>query len=570
MPRVKAAPVAMPVPSAKVSTPQAAGQAPGTVRAVRAAVPVAADPLLGRTLGSYKVERRLGKGKWGPVYLAIQTSMNRPVAMEILAAEVAGDPAARENFVATARAKAAVQHPHILSVYEADQAEGHYFYTHEYVDGYTLAQLAARGEGLSEPMALQTIKYVAQGLSHLHNHKIAHSIPDATDIYIGSDGLPYLSNVALPTDDMPAMQEEICTLGQVISSALPGGQAQDRGLQAMLTRMGMTNQLGFQSWPPLFQAIQAIEPKVIPVDAFKLSAQDEAAIRAVEDARKRQKMVVIGSVAALVVFLFLLGGVIWWEFLRPETHDYSDEMVKIEAGTFIYQDGQKLTLPTFYIDKYEVTMAEYAKFLQYLKEHGNPTTFDSQLQPVGRSHVPRDWDIYYGRASSSLSGYRTVRGVPITLDCPVFNVDYFDAYAYAKWKGRRLPTEQEWEKAARGPAGNLYPWGNEWDPTKLNAGGDYQAAPGAGYKPIVDGYTWWAPVDAMQGDRSPYGVIGMAGNVSEWTDSWDASKTYVVIRGGNYKSTSEQALLTSSIKAFPQQVAETLGFRTAGDNAPGK
>jgi formylglycine-generating enzyme required for sulfatase activity len=548
----------------------AAAQGTATNQVARPAVGAAADSLVGRTLGSYRIERRLGKGKWGPVYLAIQTSMNRPVAMELLAAEVTGDQAARENFVATARAKAAVQHPHILSVYEADHAEGHYFYTHEYVDGCTLAQLAARGEGLSEPMALQTIKCVAQGLSHMHHQDIAHSIPDATDIYIGSDGLPYLSNVAQPTNEMPAMQEEICMLGEVIRSVLPGGQAHDRGLQAMLTRMAITNQLGFQSWPPLFQAIQAIEPKVIPADAFKLSAQDHAAIRAVEEARKRQKMVVIASVAGLGAFLVLLAGVIWWEFLRPEIHDYSNEMVKIEAGDFIYQDGQKLTLPTFYIDKYEVTMGEYATFLKFLKDHGNPSDYDSQLQPAGRTHVPRDWEIYYGRASSDFPGYRTVRGVPITLDCPVFNVDYFDAYAYAKWKGRRLPTEQEWEKAARGPAGNLYPWGNDWDPKKLNAGGDYQADPGPGYKPAVDGYAWWAPVDALLTDRSPYGVIGMAGNVSEWTDSWDASKTYVVIRGGNYKSTSEQALSTNSIKAYPQQVAETLGFRTASDNPPPK
>jgi formylglycine-generating enzyme required for sulfatase activity len=215
-------------------------------------------------------------------------------------------------------------------------------------------------------------------------------------------------------------------------------------------------------------------------------------------------------------------------------------------------------------------MAEYGKFLDYLKAHGDPTTFDSPLQPPGRSHVPHDWDIYYGRASSNFSAYRTVHGVPISLDCPVFNVDYFDAYAYAKWKGRRLPTEQEWEKAARGPSGNLYPWGNMWDPTKLNAGGDYESDPAPGYKPAVDGYSWWAPVAALPTDASPYGVIGMAGNVSEWTDSWDPSKTYVVIRGGNFKSTSEEAMATAQIKAYPEKFAETLGFRTASDNPPGK
>ncbi len=271
--------------------------------------------------------------------------MNRPVAMEILAPEVTDDEAARENFVATARAKAAVQHPHILSVYEADQAEGYYFYTHEYVDGFTLSQLLARGEGLSEPMALQTIKFVAQGLSHLHHHNIPHSIPDASDIYIGTDGLPYLSNVALPAAELPAMQEEICTLGRIIRGMLPGGQAQDRGLQAMLIRMGFTNQQGFQSWPPLFQAIQAIEPKVIPADAFKLSAQDEAAIRAVEEARKREKMVVMASIAGLVLFMFVLAVVIWWEFLRPQTHDFSNEMVKIEAGALHLSGRPKTHAP---------------------------------------------------------------------------------------------------------------------------------------------------------------------------------------------------------------------------------
>jgi len=527
--------------------------------------------MVGKSLGNYKIERRLGTGKWGPVYLAIQTSMNRPVAMEMLSAEAGEDEASRQHFVATARAKAAVQHPHILSVYEADQAEGRYFYTHEYVDGLTLAQLVARGEGLSEPMSLQAIKYVSQGLAHLHHQHVAHSIPDATDIYIGVDGLPYLSNVALPGEEIPAAQDEIQALSAVIRSVLPGGQAQDRGLQAMLMRMTIATQAGFQSWSALFQAIQAIEPKVVPADAFKLSAQDQEAIRAVEEARKRQKRAVILSVAGLFVLLWLIGFGIWFEFMRPSTHDYSGEMVQIPAGTFIYQDGEKRTLPEFYIDKYDVTMAEYEKFLEYLAAHGDPTTYDSPLQPKEMKHVPHDWDIYYGRASSSISGYRTVKGVPVSLDCPVFMVNYFDAYAYAAWKGRRLPKEEEWEKAARGPAGNLYPWGNEWDPKKCNSNADYQPDPPPGYKPLVDGFTWWAPVDALPNDRSPYGVIGMAGNVSQWTDSWDASKTYVVIRGGNFKYGADHALTTFAIRdAAPTTATESLGFRTASDKAPGK
>ena len=160
------------------------------------------------------------------------------------------------------------------------------------------------------------------------------------------------------------------------------------------------------------------------------------------------------------------------------------------------------------------------------------------------------------------------RGVPISLDCPAFNVDYFDAYAYAKWKGHRLPTQQEWEKAARGMSGNLYPWGNVWDPKKLNSGADYKATPDSGYIPNTDGFTWWSPVNAILSDVSSYGVIGMGGNVSEWTDSWDAAREMVYVRGGNYKSTEEGAMATAQLKVYPQTYAETLGFRTASDNAP--
>jgi formylglycine-generating enzyme required for sulfatase activity/CheY-like chemotaxis protein len=594
----KATPAATPTPSAIPRATPAATPSPTAVpRATPSAIPtavpkaavapprpavaarpaVAGDPLIGKTLGSYRIQKPLGKGKWGPVYLAIQTSMNRPVAMELLAAEVAQDEAARANFVATARAKAAVQHPHILSVYEADQAEGRYFYTHQYVDGATLAQLAARGEGLGEPVALQTIKAVAQALSHLQHHKIPHVIPDASDIYLGTDGVPYLSNVAQPGEEMPASQEEIVAVSHIIRTVLPGGQARDEALEAMISRMSITTVSGFQSWAPLFQTITAIEPKVVPADAFKLSAQDKAAIRALEETRKRQKMVVTLSIVGVILLLIAIAVGGWWMYLRPESraHDYSDVMVQVPAGAFVYQDGQKVTLPTFYIDKYEVTLSEYQKFLIYLTAHGDTTEFDDPLQPKGLSHVPRDWDIYYGRASAPLPSYRTVKppgggagGVPISLDCPVFNVNYYDAYAYAKWKGRRLPTEQEWEKAARGADGNLYPWGNQWDPAKLNAGTDYQANPAPGYVPAVDGYTWWAPVDALLSDCSPYGVIGMAGNVSEWTGSWDAGKTFVVVRGGNFKSNSDQAVLTSALKVSPDSATQTLGFRTASDTPP--
>ena len=171
----------------------------------------------------------------------------------------------------------------------------------------------------------------------------------------------------------------------------------------------------------------------------------------------------------------------------------------LRSGRF-YQDERpmrKLYLKGFYIDRYEVTNARYKKFIDA-----------TGLPP------PRNWN---GRT------YPTGRA-----DHPVNNVTWFDAQAYCKWAGKRLPTEEEWEKAARGPNGWTYPWGDEYDEKKAN---------------LTTGDT--APVGSYPEDRSYYGVYDMAGNVMEWVDAWyepypgnranikDYGRKYRILRGGS-------------------------------------
>lgn len=547
----------------------AAKSAPAATTSAISSKPGSAEIVSGQTIGSYRIVRKLGDGKWGAVYVAVQTSMDRSVALKILSPELQAKPEIRQQFMANASAKANVDHPHILSVYEADEDSGHCYFTHEYVDGETLANFTAQGRTIDDPMALQIVKVVAEGLSYLNQNKIAHAKLDAGSIFIGNDKRPRLANLATVNNEHPETQEEIKTLGDSVLAALPGGRASKPGLHPMLSQMSAKT---FASWPALLQTVRTLEPKVIPMDAFKLSAQDAAAIRAVESARKRHQRQLLWGIVGLLVLLVLAGMAAWWNFFRSTGRDFDSEVVKIPAGEFIYQDGQKVTLPEFNIDKYEVTIGQYAKFLAALQK--TPTTqFDHPQQPRGKSHIPsgsvEKWNIYYARASSPQQKFHTVSNALIDINCPIFLVDYWDAYAYAKWRGRRLPTEQEWEKAARGTDGRAYPWGNDWDEKKANTGADFAPKPAVDYKPGVDGFVWWSPVDANLPDRSPYGVVGMAGNVSEWTDTRDPSGKFVIVRGGNYKSGADDAKVTHRLTdVYPEQEAESLGFRTVGGSEP--
>jgi len=185
-------------------------------------------------------------------------------------------------------------------------------------------------------------------------------------------------------------------------------------------------------------------------------------------------------------------------------HKDGQKMVLVPAGAFFMgtDDEKRLEdehpehqvyLNAFYIDKFEVTNAAYKKFVD---ETGHRVP-----RPVfqGREY-PNAWenDTYpEGKANY-----------------PVVFVTWSDADAYCKWAGKRLPTEAEWEKAARGIDKRIYPWGNEFDPTLLNSG--MHNAKGE----PADGFEQLAPVGSFPGGASPYGAMDMQGNVAEWIADW--------------------------------------------------
>jgi serine/threonine protein kinase/formylglycine-generating enzyme required for sulfatase activity len=225
------------------------------------------------------------------------------------------------------------------------------------------------------------------------------------------------------------------------------------------------------------------------------------------------------------------------------------DMVLISAGEFEMGDNgheaderpaHVVTLPAFYIDAYEVTNAQYKQFCDETHHPYPPNP---------------GWDPQYFEKS----------------DYPVLGIEFADAKAYAAWAGKRLPTEEEWEKAASWDPVNkkkrLYPWGNNAAPGRAN---------------IKTGKV--APVTAYQEDRSGYGVYGMAGNAWEWVDSLykpypnntTPSKEYALnrgaIRGGvffdasSFPSPNDQARTSYRNfheREFPAGEAAPIGIRCA-------
>jgi len=229
-----------------------------------------------------------------------------------------------------------------------------------------------------------------------------------------------------------------------------------------------------------------------------------------------------------------------------------NEMIPIPAGKFIRgsdhrlpDEGPEYTAETnaFWIDKYEVTNLQYKQFI-YATNRKSPNHFRNRTYPEGK------------------------------VDHPVVFVSWFDAYDYCKWAGKRLPTDVEWEKAARGTDGRNFPWGDDFDVNKVNSPVRWASL-------HMEGDTM--PVGSFEAGKSPYGLYDMSGNVWEWTDSWytqypgnqwpseNYGELYKVLKGGSWWDCSFYQCGVSAPSFnrsyFKQNIKNSsFGFRCAKDD----
>ena len=286
--------------------------------------------------------------------------------------------------------------------------------------------------------------------------------------------------------------------------------------------------LPFEQIPVLLKSVTLLQPE------GNVPASVAHAVQRIARARRRSWL--IKAALALLVVAVAIGA---WFLV-----DHGDDgMVRIPAGTFTMGDDENapqrdVYVDDFALDQYEVTVARYRQF----------------LEATGAVNAPEGWETVDFARDGEL---------------PVIGVDWHDADAYCTWAGKRLPTEAEWEKAARGADARMYPWG---DASPLYDQANFQNHSPSAY----DGGLM--AVGTHPAGNSPYAIHDLAGNAAEWVADWYSEGVSLsdvrnpkgpdsgdgkVIRGGGFREPAEHIRATARFHASPQTRSEEIGFRCA-------
>jgi serine/threonine-protein kinase len=492
------------------------------------ALPVGTE-LLG---GEYRVGETLRRDEFGFVCVASQERLQRFLILkeffpagsrregsEVRAGGATSEPdltAIRERVLEAAGVLSEIDAPGIVAVYEGFVQNGTAYVAMEYLPGKSLARrMKERNSPLPEEEAVEAAKTVGEALAALHEKGLAHGGVRADRILLAEDGRIVLSDfVSLralangpervdPRDDLYDLG---ATLHHLLTGAPPPTpKEREAGAEVPPVR-ALHPQISEATERAVSAALQpdpARRPETVSEWLARLNTSPEPPSNA---PKKRRFSPLAGlSVALIAVLIVFLSGhsrgslqyarsalrriaqtarisTLNATVERANPKDQA-EMVFVPAGTFTMGDSSgdsderpahKVYLDGFWIYKTPVTVAQYRKFCE-----------------VTHREMPDEpnW------------GWQD--------DHPIVGVTWNDATAYAKWAGVRLPTEAEWEKAARGTDGRKYPWGNRWDSSRLQCSkGDWGDSGGT------------ASVGAHPEGASPYGVLDMAGNVWEWMADW--------------------------------------------------
>ena len=563
------------------------------------------DPMVGTIVGTkYEVVSRLGRGGMGVVYKAKHVFTDRVVAMKVVNPKLSEKQRYLDMLRQEALAAARFSHPNAVTLLDFGFMESGAFYmVMEYIRGRSLRRILRKRKVLLPKRALKIARQVALAVAAAHRSGIVHLDLKPSNVmvcYRGADrnfvkvldfGIAHFMDrpQGEDHDDEETGEKGEKSAPKVFGTAkymspeqVRGASVDGRsdiysiGIMLYETLVGENPFAGRDKAGTMKRQLRKRPRRLIKAaKGVAVSKElDALVMRALEkDPMKRHQTAEVFANELRRIELGLRGSEESSESVTAGGDEGSsgvhsffvglkerlsggdrkqrvglqiERMAAVPRGEFLMGSDEgaaderprhRRPVDTFWIDLFLVTNEDYKAF----------------VESTGHT-PPRSW--------------KTVSFPPGLGKHPVIEITWYDAMAYARWAGKRLPTEREWEKAAAGPEGRIYPWGNKWDATRCNWM-DNPATRGEPKGP--------SPVGVFKRDRSSYGCFDMAGNVIEWTADWydkyptsrfrdvDFGAKHKVLRGGSWQSNSRVLLRTANrARELPDNHGQ-YGFRCVLD-----
>jgi formylglycine-generating enzyme required for sulfatase activity len=515
---------------------------------------------------TYTIEGLVGEGGMGVVYRARDHARERAVAIKTLHGSLMGEASIRRRFAREARLSMRWNHPHVVAAYDFIEHPDLLALVLELVEGPTLEAYFHSWAGPVPLSELGLLFYgVLDGMAEAHARGIVHRDlkpqnillkmddgtihPKVTDFGIAKviEGTSYtLTGATLGTCQYMAPE-------QVKTSELLDHRADVYALGVVLYR-AVTGRLPFETDSPYEMMLAHVEREPVPPLQFRKDMPPELSSLIVDCLSKDRQQRPQDCTILRMRLESALASVPSVRITSPLSIDTpalvrdpdGTELLRVPAGSFAMGPNRReVHVDDYYLARHPVTNRQFELFVA--------TT----------GYKPSDSEA--GRFLAHLRGQACPTAL---LDHPVVFVSWLDAAAYCRWAGRRLPSEAEWEKAARGTDGRRYPWGRE-DPGEQHAS----------FGQPVGGHS--TPVGRHPLGASPYGCEDMAGNVWEWCEDRDSPRFYLngpsrnprntagaataphVVRGGAF-AFDARSLRTYARNGFqPHFRLEYVGFRVA-------
>jgi len=506
------------------------------------------ENLSGRVFGSYEVSTPAGSHPLGRLYWAKHQQLQR--AVQILV-----PPSGSPVFPKAIRALARVNHPAVYSLYESVPWENRILVAWEPVAQPTLLHLRHAGEKPALLPCARLATALSSVLAEMESSAVPARLLGEYDYTLSSKGTARLRNpAAYPGLPEASLRENALHLARILEPWLEG-QSKSADLLRILRDPG-------PSGLDLLRQTREFEHRLAEVRAIHVREEEKEAEKKTRQARTLRRWAIGVGTLLVVAFAALYARVLFDRFLRDIPARLTEAELAVPAGKMVW-NGETIEVGAFFLDRHEVTIGDYEKFLAAMRADPGWNRFvpakDRGQKSSPADLEPRDWAEILRRARK---GDR-YQDQPISRDTPVFNVDFSSAATYAAWKNRRLPTLEEWVRAASGQPPRRFPWGDSAQPAPANLG---VARDQLNRRDPGDSFFNAAPGESFPEDRGPFGHFDLGGNLSEWAVGPFQKG---VALGGNFTDPEPIPWERSRRQDAgrndppPQTQIEVIGFRTA-------